>query len=112
MARFSIQLLLLFFIVSFCVFFGVELAKQGIEEIHGPLETGAEEISTSSEIQSENQKSDDEISAEEEEDSPRLSLTTPTEESSGLSVKIGNVLQSTAHKGIEVIVSVFHALFS
>ncbi|MFS1513557.1 hypothetical protein VQL36_14100 [Chengkuizengella sp. SCS-71B] len=110
MVRFSVQLLILFFIVSFCVFFGVELAKQGIEDIHGPLETVTEEDSTSNEIQSEKQKTDDLIPPVE--DSPKLSLTTPTKDSSGLSIKIGNVLQSTAHKGVEIIVSVFHALFS
>ncbi|NBI29488.1 hypothetical protein [Chengkuizengella marina] len=110
MARFSIQLLILFFVVSFCVFFGVELAKQGIEEIHGPMENVAKEVSTS-EIEPENQKSDDGISTIKEE-SPKLSFATTTEDSIGLSAKIGNALQSTAHKGVEIIVSVFHALFS
>ncbi|MDP5273059.1 DUF3679 domain-containing protein [Chengkuizengella axinellae] len=108
MLRFSIQLLILFFVVSFCVFFGVELAKEGIEEIHGPLEANSESVPTTVEVQPQ----DEEVSVEKKDDSNKLDLNKPIPEPTGVGVKIGDVLQSTAHKSVEIIVSIFNAVFS
>lgn len=114
MKRFGAQVLLMLLLTSFGIFYGVDLAKQGTEQVHGPL--GPAEATRS------DTQATGGISTADSPDRPRSVPVTNTasepESASGsmmpetggrnsLAGWIGRTLQTAAQTAVEWIVSAF-----
>lgn len=113
MSRFSSQLFFACLLIAFGVFFGIEMAKSGIEQVNGPFEQ--RESETSAEIvpiiPSVVEKAViEEESVQEEMDGWRP-LPLPADKTiHRLAHKTEHVLQSSLQSGVEKVVALFEVL--
>lgn len=110
MARFSSRLIIACILIAFGVFFGVEIAKNGIEQINGPLEQQAV-VYEVEEIQGEAEPVvEDEVEQHAPEQLQPLRPIPADKPIHKLAGKTEQVLESSLQSGVELIVSLFEII--
>lgn len=113
MSRFGKQLIIACLLLFFGVFYGLDMAKSGIERVNGPLE---QEISPAESvvIEAPQENKGQEISNKEESSESKLSSESPRNRviSSDKPIhrvadKTGDLLHISVRSGIELVVSLF-----
>ncbi|WP_200965663.1 hypothetical protein [Insulibacter thermoxylanivorax] len=113
MARFLTRLGILALLVCCGIFYGVDLATNGIEDIYGKPGMPAEDGVPASSYEGTAVQADPVWSADQEERDPWQALEQPVQDTALVNViadATGTVLQRTARGGIELIVSLFDGI--
>lgn len=114
MARFSSRLFMACILIGFGVFFGVEIAKNGIEQINGPFEPQLEAaVVTENNGQEQAQNAIVQDAGHEQEDTVQLPPLRPVPADKAihkLANKTEQVLESSLQGGVELIVTLFETI--
>lgn len=107
-ARFFTRLIIVGLLVCFGIFYGVDLATHGIENVHGRLET--EQWPTADDERQAASDTEPDGASEDEGPFARAEIVQESTLVGSLADATGTVLQRTARGGIELIVSVFDGI--
>ncbi len=100
MSRVGARVLIIGLLIIFGIFYGIDIATQGIERIHGSLDQESSEIIMDDPIQ----EADVEVTEEE----PVMFTPVPSNKLiHQLSDQTGKIIQITFQSGVNVLVSIF-----
>jgi hypothetical protein len=108
MSRYMLKLLFAVFLVGFGVFYGLDMANNGIERVNGPLEEKTEtQITETAQPAEEIEPEEEKVPAPEPVPEEQLRPVVADKMIHRLADKTGEAIQFTVQGGVEMIVSLF-----